>query len=109
MQNEKSHGQKFKNRLTLATSGDFVDTSYLGRDSIFPAAKIFKKNFLKICIYMYVNKEKYEKITPKQRTRRMAFDSNCFISVWKQVTKTLSSFYQSLHMKKKKLITSLVS
>lgn len=38
---------------------------------------------------MYVNKEKYEKITPKQRTRRMAFDANCFISVWKQVTKTL--------------------
>lgn len=58
---------------------------------------------------MYVYKEKYEKITPKQRTRRMAFDANCFISVWKQVTKTLSSFYQSLHMKKKKLITSLVS
>lgn len=108
MQNEQSHGQKFKNRLTLTTSGDFVDTSYLGRDSILPAAKILKKNFQKY-IYMYVNKEKYEKITPKQRTRRMAFDANCFISVWKQVTKTLSSFYQSLHMKKKKLITSLVS
>ena len=58
---------------------------------------------------MYVNKEKYDKITSKQRTRRMTFDASCFISVRKQVTKTLSSFYQSLHMKKKKLITSLVS
>ena len=52
MQNEQSRGQKFKNRLTLATSGDFVDTSYLGRDSIFPAAKIFLKKFLKIYIYV---------------------------------------------------------
>lgn len=56
MQNEQSHGQKFKNRLTLTTSGDFVDTSYLGRDSILPAAKILKKIFKNIYICMWIKK-----------------------------------------------------